>query len=49
MFAPGAMEPATSMSSATSPSAPLGSLGELAPPSTETAVTRGSTMPSPLK
>ena len=48
--APGAAAPATSMSSATSTSAPVGSEpGSFATPSTDTAVTEGTAMPSPPK
>jgi len=44
--APGATAPTTSMSSCTSPSAPLGSpVGEFEAPSTETAVTFGVETP----
>ena len=47
--APGATDPATSMSSSTSPSAPEGSAGALDPPSTLTAVTVGTDRPRPEK
>src|SRR5258708_463755 len=47
--APGATAPATSMSSATSPSEPLSWPGEFDPPPTGTALTDGVARPSPLK
>ena len=48
--APGAVDPATSMSSSTSPSAPLGSEpGALEPPSTLAAVTDGTSRLRPEK
>ena len=48
MVAPGATAPATSMSSATSVSGPLGSpVGAFCAPSTDTAITLGSGIFSP--
>src|SRR2546423_1362528 len=47
--APGAIAPATSMSSSTSPSAPLGPSGWLTPPATSTAVTDGAGRLRPAK
>src|SRR6185437_4305436 len=49
ILAPGAMAPATSMSSATSPSALSGVVGAFVPPSTETETTAGVERFSPEK